>query len=103
MQRATTSGRGKNSQSEITLREELEQRDRLDIYRNFLLYCMSGNVVSLPMGTSGEASLCHPKLFSLKHGARLNDRLQGHCQIWGLGFGVRGSGVRTGLALGFRV
>jgi len=41
------------SQKEITLREELEVRDRLDIYRNFLHYCMSGNIVALPMGTSG--------------------------------------------------
>ena len=41
------------SQKEITLRDDLELRDRLDIYRNFLLYCMSGDVVTLPMGTQG--------------------------------------------------
>ena len=43
------------SQKEITLREDLSARDRLDIYRNFLLYCMSGDVVALPMGSTGEA------------------------------------------------
>lgn len=41
------------SQKEINLRDELDLRDRTDIYRNFLHYCMSGNVVSLPMGTTG--------------------------------------------------
>ena len=43
------------SQKEITLREDLDARDRLDIYRNFLLYCMSGDVVALPMGSTGAA------------------------------------------------
>jgi len=41
------------SQKDITLREDLDARDRLDIYRNFLLYCMSGDVVALPMGSTG--------------------------------------------------
>ena len=36
----------------MTLREDLELRDRLDIYRNFLLYCMSGDTVALPMGST---------------------------------------------------
>lgn len=40
------------SQKEVNLRDDLEIRDRTDIYRNFLLYCMSGDVVALPMGTS---------------------------------------------------
>ena len=40
------------SQKEVTLRDDLELRDRLDIYRNFLLYCMSGDVVILPMGST---------------------------------------------------
>ncbi|KAK9839292.1 hypothetical protein WJX81_005958 [Elliptochloris bilobata] len=40
------------SQKEITLKEDLDVRDRLDIYRNFLLYCMSGDVVALPMGST---------------------------------------------------
>ena len=38
------------SQKEITLAEDLDKRDRLDIYKNFLLYCMQGDVVTLPMG-----------------------------------------------------
>ena len=50
---ASTSGKGMGSQKEINLRDELDLRDRTDIYRNFLHYCMSGNVVSLPMGTTG--------------------------------------------------
>lgn len=44
------------SQKEITLKNDLDARDRLDIYRNFLLYCMSGDVVALPMGSTGEAA-----------------------------------------------
>lgn len=41
------------SQKDITLKNDLDARDRLDIYRNFLLYCMSGDVVALPMGSTG--------------------------------------------------
>ena len=40
------------SQKEINLAEDLQLRDRQDIYRNFLLYCMSGDVVALPMGST---------------------------------------------------
>lgn len=40
------------SQKEITLANDLQLRDRQDIYRNFLLYCMSGDVVALPMGST---------------------------------------------------
>lgn len=47
------------SQKEITLKDDLGAKDRLDIYRNFLLYCMSGDVVALPMGSTGE--ICHPQ------------------------------------------
>eukprot|EP00899_Mesostigma_viride_P014051 jgi/Mesvir1/22647/Mv14082-RA.1 len=39
-------------QKEITLREALEAREREDLYREFLLYCLSGNVVQLAMGSS---------------------------------------------------
>lgn len=39
-----------SSQKEITLREDLDLRDRVDIYRNYLIYCMSGDVLSMPMG-----------------------------------------------------
>ena len=42
------------SQKDINLAKDLDARDRQDIYRNFLLYCMSGNVVALPMGASGD-------------------------------------------------
>lgn len=38
------------TQKEVTLAADLEQRDRVDIYRNFLLYCMTGDVVQGPMG-----------------------------------------------------
>lgn len=44
------------SQKEVTLAEDLELRDRTDIYRNFLLYCMSGDVVALPMGAPAGPS-----------------------------------------------
>ena len=40
------------SQREVTLADDLELRDRLDVYRNFLLYCLSGEVVALPMGST---------------------------------------------------
>ena len=40
------------AQKEITLRNDLDVKDRTDIYRNFLLYCMSGDVVALPMGST---------------------------------------------------
>lgn len=52
------------SQKEITLKNDLAARDRLDIYRNFLLYCMSGDVVALPMGSTGWA-LVDSALFAL--------------------------------------
>lgn len=45
------------SQKEVTLAEDLELRDRTDIYRNFLLYCMSGDVVALPMGAYAQHRL----------------------------------------------
>lgn len=39
-------------QKEITLERDLDQRDRLDIYKNFLMYCMTGDVVQGPMGVT---------------------------------------------------
>ena len=53
MSQVGDTGIAASSQKEITLREELLLQDRLDIYKNFLLYCMSGNVVTLPMGAQG--------------------------------------------------
>jgi hypothetical protein len=49
------------SQKEVTLAEDLELRDRTDIYRNFLLYCMSGDVVALPMGAPADGRSLNPK------------------------------------------
>lgn len=40
------------SQKDVTLAKDLEVRDRVDIYRNFLLYCMTGDVVQGPMGVT---------------------------------------------------
>lgn len=40
------------SQKEISLKNDLQLRDRQDVYRNFLLYCMSGDTVALPMGST---------------------------------------------------
>lgn len=40
------------SQKKITLADQMEMRDRQDLYRNYLLYCMSGDSVDLPMGAS---------------------------------------------------
>ena len=45
------------SQKEITLKNDLDAKDRTDIYRNFLLYCMSGDVVALPMGSTGKRKI----------------------------------------------
>jgi len=38
------------AQKQITLAEEMSMPDRTDLYRNYLLYCMSGDTVELPMG-----------------------------------------------------
>ena len=40
------------SQKDVTLSKDLELRDRIDIYRNFLLYCMTGDVMQGPMGVT---------------------------------------------------
>lgn len=41
----------KKSQKEISLVDELEMRERIDLYRTFLLYCLSGETTGMPMGT----------------------------------------------------
>jgi hypothetical protein len=41
----------KKSQNEITIRDELEQRERTDLYRTYLIYCLSGETTGMPMGT----------------------------------------------------
>ncbi|PSC73353.1 chloroplastic isoform X2 [Micractinium conductrix] len=40
------------SQKDVTLAADLDIRDRTDIYRNFLLYCMTGDVMQGPMGVT---------------------------------------------------
>ena len=49
--KVVASGIRMSSQKEITLGDELDVRDRSDIYRNYLLYCLSGDVISMPMGS----------------------------------------------------
>ncbi len=44
-------GKKMRSQKVVNLATEVDIRERTDIYRNFLLYCMSGDVVNLPMGS----------------------------------------------------
>ena len=40
------------SQKEVTLRNDLSLDDRLGVYRNFFIYCMTGHVTVLPMGAT---------------------------------------------------
>lgn len=40
------------AQKDITLKDDMELRDRVETYRNFLLYCMTGDVVQGPMGVT---------------------------------------------------
>ncbi|KAK9829243.1 hypothetical protein WJX72_004725 [[Myrmecia] bisecta] len=51
VERAEAAGATPKSQKEVTLRTDLDLTDRLNIYRNFLMYCMQGDVVYGPMGT----------------------------------------------------
>ncbi|CAM6105340.1 unnamed protein product [Calypogeia fissa] len=39
------------SQSDITLADDLELKERTDLYRTYLLYCLSGETTGMPMGT----------------------------------------------------
>uniref|UniRef100_A0A2P2LUV1 Uncharacterized protein n=3 Tax=Rhizophora mucronata TaxID=61149 RepID=A0A2P2LUV1_RHIMU len=41
---------GKPGQTEINLRDDLSQRDRSDLYKKFLLYCLTGEVTRIPFG-----------------------------------------------------
>jgi len=41
----------KKSQNEITIKDELELRERIDLYRTYLIYCLSGESTGMPMGT----------------------------------------------------
>jgi len=38
------------SQKDITVAAEFERKDRVEIYKTYLMFCMTGDVVQLPMG-----------------------------------------------------
>lgn len=40
----------KPGQMEITLRDDLSERDRMDLYKIYLLYCLTGEVTRIPFG-----------------------------------------------------
>ncbi|OMO82975.1 chloroplastic-like protein [Corchorus capsularis] len=40
----------KPGQTEITLKDDLSERDRMDLYKTYLLYCMTGEVIMMPFG-----------------------------------------------------
>jgi hypothetical protein len=41
---------GKPGQMEITLKNDLPERDRTDLYKTYLLYCLTGDVTEIPFG-----------------------------------------------------
>lgn len=41
---------GKPGQTEITLKDDLPERDRTDLYKTYLLYCLTGEVKRIPFG-----------------------------------------------------
>ncbi|PKA59631.1 Protein TIC110, chloroplastic [Apostasia shenzhenica] len=41
---------GKPGQTEITLKDDLPERERADLYRTYLLFCLSGEVTVVPFG-----------------------------------------------------
>lgn len=41
---------GKPGQTEINLKEDLPERDRTDLYKTYLLYCLTGEVKKIPFG-----------------------------------------------------
>lgn len=41
----------RKSQSEINLKDDLPERDRTDLYKTYLLYCITGEVTNIPLGT----------------------------------------------------
>ncbi|XP_057953310.1 protein TIC110, chloroplastic [Malania oleifera] len=42
---------GKPGQTEITLKDDLSERDRTDLYKTYLLFCLTGEVTKMPLGT----------------------------------------------------
>ncbi|XP_020581658.1 protein TIC110, chloroplastic isoform X2 [Phalaenopsis equestris] len=41
---------GKGGQTEINLKDDLPERDKTDLYRTYLLFCLSGEVTVVPFG-----------------------------------------------------
>ncbi|KAK7276097.1 hypothetical protein RIF29_17230 [Crotalaria pallida] len=41
---------GKTGQTEITLKDDLPERDRTDLYKTYLLFCLTGEVTRVPFG-----------------------------------------------------
>ncbi|XP_061354304.1 protein TIC110, chloroplastic-like [Gastrolobium bilobum] len=41
---------GKPGQTEITLKDDLPERDRTDLYKTYLLFCITGEVTRVPFG-----------------------------------------------------
>ncbi|KAJ6291276.1 hypothetical protein OIU76_023354 [Salix suchowensis] len=41
---------GKPGQTEINLRDDLSERERADLYKTYLLYCLTGEVTRIPFG-----------------------------------------------------
>ncbi|KAH9605717.1 hypothetical protein KSS87_007724 [Heliosperma pusillum] len=41
---------GKPGQSEITVKDDLSERERADLYKTYLLYCITGEVTKIPFG-----------------------------------------------------
>jgi hypothetical protein len=66
---------GARGQTGITLADDLPRQDRIDTYRNFLLWCVSGEEVSLPMGGT----------MTVQRGASEFARLQQLAGLLGLG------------------
>ncbi|KAG8371546.1 hypothetical protein BUALT_Bualt13G0099100 [Buddleja alternifolia] len=48
--RPTKSSLGKSSQKEINLRDDLPERDRADLYKTYLMFCLTGEVTRIPFG-----------------------------------------------------
>jgi len=49
-EKADEDGAVMKSQKEITLAKDMDLQDRVDVYRNYLMYCMTGDVIQGPMG-----------------------------------------------------
>nr|XP_043635494.1 protein TIC110, chloroplastic [Erigeron canadensis] len=48
--RPTQMTQGKKGQTDITLKDDLPDRDRADLYKTYLLYCLTGEVTRVPFG-----------------------------------------------------